>query len=32
MSELLLGITLQRAYDLGHRLLVYAGAVYSLER
>ncbi len=31
-SELLLGIALQRAYDLGHGLLVYDGAVYSLER
>lgn len=32
LSELLLGIALQRSYDLGHRLLVYDGAVYSLER
>jgi len=32
MSELLLGIALQRAYDLGHGLLVYDGAVYSLDR
>ena len=32
LSELLLGIALQRAYDLGHRLIVYDGAVYSLAR
>lgn len=30
--EILKAIALQRAHDLGHGLLVYDGAVYSLER